>query len=156
MGKSSIKCKLWFCHKFWQGNYRKYLGKSLQFFVLFCIKFWIFFSTCLCTNKMCLTVFVFINAPGNPPYMGKTLQKSEKNILQISHLIFWMLRATKYLICDFTFTSFLFIRSKLNWPLFSFIWNICTRKNYGQGWNYHLKYFDVEKMVGKVPKSLMI
>ena len=77
---------------------------------------------------MCLTVFVFINAPGNPPYMGKTLQKSEKNILQISHLIFWMLRATKYLICDFNFTSFLFIRSKLNWPLFSFIWNICTRK----------------------------
>ena len=54
------------------------------------------------------------------PLMGKKrLLKSEKNILQISHLIFWMLQAAKYLIHDFTFTfPFFFICSKLNWPLF--------------------------------------
>ena len=33
---------------------------------------------------------------------------------------------------------------------FSFIWNICMQKNDGQGWNFHLKYLDVEKMRGKV------
>ena len=38
---------------------------------------------------------------------------------------------------------------------FSFIWNICMQKNDGQGWNFHLKYLDVEKMRGKGPKSLM-
>ena len=51
--------------------------------------------------------------------MGNMLLKSEKNILQISQLIFQMLQVAKYLICDLTFTiSFFFICSKLNWLLF--------------------------------------
>ena len=42
-----------------------------------------------------------------------------KNILQISNLVFWMLKAAKYLSCDFTFTFyFFFICTKLNWPFF--------------------------------------
>ena len=54
-----------------------------------------------------------------PPYGENLLLKSEKNILQISHLVFWMPQAAKYLIHDFTFTfPFFFICSKLNWPLF--------------------------------------
>ena len=70
-----------------------------------------------------LKIFVFINAMifafitfvTNTPLWGKTLLKSEKNILQISHLVFWMLQAAKYLIHDFTFTfPFFFICSKLN------------------------------------------
>ena len=51
----------------------------------------------------------------NTPYGGRALLKPEKNILQISHLIFWMQQAAKYLIYDFTFTfSFFIICSKLN------------------------------------------
>ena len=87
-----------------------------------------------------------------PPYGEKTLLKSEKNILQISHLIFWMLQAAKYLRCDFTFTfSFFFICSKLNWSLFHLSGIIACGKNDGQGWNFHQNYLDIEKMRGKTP-----
>ena len=66
--------------------------------------------------------------------MGKTLLKSENNMLQISHLIFGMLQAAKYLICDFTFTfSFIFICSKLNWPLFYLSGIFACRKNDDHG-----------------------
>ena len=91
-----------------------------------------------------------------PPYGQKTLLKSKKNIFQISHLIFWKLQAAKYLIYDFTFTlSFFFIWSKLNWALFHLSGIFGCKKNDGQGWHFRLKYFDVEKMRDKVPKSLM-
>ena len=42
-------------------------------------------------------IFAFMTFATNTPWWGKTLLKSEKNILQISHLIFWMLQAAKYL-----------------------------------------------------------
>ena len=76
------------------------------------VKGWFF------TDKTGLKIFVFINAMifayvafvKNTPLWVKTLLKSEKNIFQISHLIFWMQQAAKYLIYDFTFTfSFFFI-----------------------------------------------
>ena len=66
--------------------------------------------------------------------MGKTPLKSEKNILQIPHLVFWVLQAAKYLICDFTFTfSFFFICTKLNWLLFHLSGIFAYEKNDGQG-----------------------
>ena len=37
----------------------------------------------------------------HPPYMEKLLQKCEKYVFKISHLIFWMLQAAKYLIYDY-------------------------------------------------------
>ena len=50
-------------------------------------------------------------------------------MLQISHLIFWMLQAAKYLIDDFIFTiSFFFICSNLNWTFL-----------------YYLEYLDAKK-----------
>ena len=59
--------------------------------------------------------------------MGKTLLVSEKNSLQLSHLIFWMLQAAKYLIYDFTLTfSFFVICSMFKRTLF--IWNMRMRK----------------------------
>ena len=92
----------------------------------------------------------------HPLIRKKTLLKSEKNILQISHLIFWMQQAAKYLIYDFSFTfSFFFIWSKPNESLFHLSGIFGYEKNDGQGWNFRLKYLDVEKMRGKVPKSLM-
>ena len=68
-------------------------------------------------------IFVSINAMIDDicfrNFCEKHPQKYEIIILQISHLIFWMLHAANYLMCDFTFTfSFFFICSKLNWPLF--------------------------------------
>ena len=79
------------------------------------------------TDETGLKIFVFLNAiifafttfVKTPNYGEKTVIESETNILQISHLIFLMLQAAIYLICDFTFTfSFFFICSKLNWSLF--------------------------------------
>ena len=88
-------------------------------------------------------IFPFITFMTNTPLWGKTLLKSEKNILQISHLIFWMLQAAKYLIYDLTFTfSFFFIRSKLNWTLFHLSGIFGCKRNDGQGWNFRLKYLD--------------
>ena len=67
------------------------------------------------------------------PLRGKLLLKSEENILQISHLLFWMLQAAKYLIYDFTFTfSFLFICSRLNWALFHLSGIFACERNDGQ------------------------
>ena len=49
----------------------------------------------------------------NTPLWGKNCFKSEKNIFQISHLIFWMLQTAKYLICDY-FYILLFLLFYLN------------------------------------------
>ena len=40
-------------------------------------------------------------------------------------------------------------------PFFHLSGIFARGKNYGQCWNYHLKYLDVEKMVGKLQKSLV-
>ena len=64
--------------------------------------------------------------------VGKNASKVWKNIFQISHLIFWLLQAAKYLIYDFTFTfSFFSICSKLNWPLFHLYGIFACKK---KGW----------------------
>ena len=67
-------------------------------------------------------IFAFTTFVTNTPLWGK---KSEKNILQISHLFFDLLFYFHFL------------------PPSS-----STKKNDAQGWNFHLKHLDVEKMVG--------
>ena len=84
------------------------------------------------------------------------LLKSEKNILQIYHLIFWMLQVAKYLIHDFTFTfSFFFICSHLNWTLFRLSGIFGCKKKWWTRLKFSSEIFDVEKMRDRVPKSLM-
>ena len=79
-------------------------------------------------------IFAFTTFVKNTPLWIKTLRKSEKNVFQIFHLIFWMLQAAKYTIYDSTFTfSFFIIYSKLNWPLFHFSGIFAGKKNDGQG-----------------------
>ena len=64
----------------------------------------------------------------HPLTREKTHLKSEKNILQISQLIFWMLKAAKYLIYYFSFDSLLLHLIQAELDPFSFIWNIWMRK----------------------------
>ena len=68
--------------------------------------------------------------------MGKKRSESlKKNIFQISHLIFWMLQAAKYLNYDFTFTSSFFFSS--GGPFF-----------------IYMEYLDAKKMMDKFEISI--
>ena len=91
-------------------------------------------------------IFAFVTFVANTPFWRKNASKVWKNIFQISHLTF--LDATGGQIFDlWLYFHFLFlhlIQAQLG-P-FSFIWNIWMQKNEGQGWNFRVKYLDVEKI----------
>ena len=58
-------------------------------------------------------IFAFITFVTNTPLWEKSASRVWKRYFQISHLIFLMLQAAKYLIYNFTFIfSFFFIRSE--------------------------------------------
>ena len=57
----------------------------------------------------------FYNFCNKHPLMGKTLLNSEKNALQISHLMFWMLQAAKFLICVTRVPLILLSKSVSEW-----------------------------------------
>ena len=123
-----------------------------------------FFEGGVFTDKTGLKIFVFINAMifafitfvTNTPLWGKNASKVWKKYSSNISPLF--LDAAGSQISDSWFYfhfPLLFHLLQAQLTPFSFIWNICMRKNDGQGWNFHLKYLDVEKMRGKGPKSLM-
>ncbi len=129
-----------------------------------CSKGWHFWKGGIFTDKTGLKIFVFINAMifafitfvTNTPLWGKNASKVWKKYSPNISPCF--LDAAGGQISDSWFYfhfPLLFHLLQVQLTPFSFIWNICMRKNDGQGWNFHLKYLDVEKMRGKGPKSLM-
>ena len=66
-------------------------------------------------------IFAFVTFVKNTPLWEKNASKVWTNILQLSHLFFWMMQAAFFFICP-----------KLNWPLFHLSGIFACRKKNGQ------------------------
>ena len=93
-----------------------------------------------------------------PSCRRKLHPKSEKNVLQISHLIFGCCRVAKYLVYEFTFIFHYFscwikqsmIDNHSFRPPQMYLEYLDTDKMRGKVEQIYLKYFDAAKMRGKV------